>query len=916
MIKSKMIIMILFLIVLIFNGFFSFLTNFYTEFLWFNSLHFSEVFLSIFKARIGIGIIGWMFFALFFFVNLNLSKNETLKLIDKIKRKKDNNVVELNSIYDNGIYSFFTKKRISLTYFIISALVAIPLAKYLANNWSYILKYFNHISFADKDPLFNLDLSYYIFRLPIYNLVNQILITSVAISLLLVGSLYILTKTGSSILKEISTNNKAYAHLSILLALFFVLRGYSYHLSKYDLLYSSQGAVFGAGYTDVTANLMGLRIMTVAMIIFAITILINIIIKKPKIIIIGFISLIALNIGVNNIYPQIIQRYRVEPNEIAMEREFIGHNIEFTRKAYNLDIIEERDFEINNELTYESILKNQGTIDNIRLWDTRPLISTYDQLQGIRSYYSFNDIDVDRYHINGKLRQVMLGARELDQSRLSSQAQSWVNKRLNYTHGFGIAMNPVNEVTEGGLPEFIIKDIPPKSDYFNISQPRIYYGELTSNYVIANTTAKEFDYPQGDTNQHYNYTGNGGVELSSFIRKSAFALKYNTLKIILNDNITRESRILFDRNIKERANKIAPFLSYDQDPYLVINDEGRLFWIQDAYTTTNRYPYSKPQRWGNYIRNSVKVVTDAYNGDVKFYIIDEEDPIVMTYNNIFPDLFTSIEDMPDDIRSHLRYPVDLFKIQADIYTRYHITNPEIFYNEEDLWELPQEKYAGTSIIMEPYYTLMNLPGEEEENFILMLPFTPIRRNNMIAWLAARSDPNNYGELILYNFPKQELVYGPMQIETRIDQDDNISQQLSLWNQRGSRVIRGNLLVIPVESSILYVEPIYLQAEQSELPELRRVIVAYGERIAMERTLEEALKSLFDIKINEEIKIAEDRLEESKDKVNIMTVKDLVDDINRLYLETQEELRRGNWQSYGELLSDFEDKLNRLKDKVQ
>ncbi|OCL26442.1 hypothetical protein U472_10600 [Orenia metallireducens] len=912
--SRSLIISLLFLIILGIN-FLGVGVNFYTDVLWFKNLNFIDSFWTIFQAKVVVRLGVWLLFSLFIYFNLLFTKKLLIKLIENLKRsdKPDDHVIELNPKKEIKFLGFLSSKRINLIYLLISIVVGFFFSSIGANSWKMVLEFLNASSFGSTDPIFNKDISFYIFKFPFYQFIYQLLSTLVIITGLIVGSFYLLNNRNSGFFNRI--NNQGKYHLSILISLFFLLKAWGYRLDMFQLLYSSRGVAFGASYTDIHAQLFGLKALSLITIVLAIFIFINIFIKKTKLIIGGIVTLFIASLLLNTIYPGIVQQYQVEPNEIAKEAPYIEHNIKFTREAYNLDEIEKRDFDIKDDLTYDDIIDNEVTISNIRLWDNRPLKTTYGQIQGIRSYYSFNDIDIDRYQINDKTQQVMLGARELNQKLLSNRAKTWVNKRLNYTHGFGLAMSPVNRVSPGGLPEFLIKDIPPESKEFEIKQPRIYYGELTDEYVIVNTSAKEFDYPEGDKNNYIRYNGDGGVKLSSPIRRLAFAAKYATLKLLLNDNISSESRLMFNRNIKTRVAKIAPFLKYDNDPYLVINNSGELYWIHDAYTTSNRYPYSEPQNWGNYIRNSVKVITNAYTGKVKFYVVDNSDPIIRTYQKIFPKLFSKFEEMPADLKAHIRYPEDLFKIQADLYSIYHMEDPTVFYNKEDLWNTSQENYAGTAIEMEPYYTLIKLPDEEEESFLLMLPFTPIKKNNMISWLAAKSDHDDYGKLVLYKFPKRELVYGPMQIEARIDQNSEISKQLSLWNQRGSRVIRGNLLTIPIKNSILYVEPIYLQAEQSQLPELKKVIVSYGENVIMEDNLKLALQRLF--RVNEENRV-EDKKEEATPIVDDenLSVKGLVNEISELYNSSKEALKAGNWTEYGKLIEELEDKLNLLQDKTE
>ncbi|MGB6607801.1 MAG: UPF0182 family protein, partial [Atribacterota bacterium] len=558
-------------------------------------------------------------------------------------------------------------------------------------------------------------------------------------------------------------------------------------------------------------------------------------------------------------------------------------------------------------ISFEDIEKNDKIISNIRLWDWRPIKQTLKQIQAIRLYYDFNSVDMDRYYFNGNYQQVMVSPRELDKDKIPEQAKTWVNETLTYTHGYGVVVNPVNKISGEGLPELLIKDIPPVSSVnLTITRPEIYYGEITKGYVIVKTKAKEFDYPKGDENVYSTYAGNGGIPVSSLWRRILFSIKYSNMQILLTTNFTSESRIMINRNIQERVNKVAPFLGYDKDPYMVISKEGKLFWIQDAYTISSSYPYSTPVKGGyfNYIRNSVKVVIDAYNGTVDFYIIDQKDPVVKVYQNIFPQLFKNFDQMSEDLKEHIRYPKDLFQVQAELYSTYHMMDPDVFYNKEDYWNTPNEIYAENEIRMEPYYIVTKLPGHDREEFILMTPFTPSTKNNMIAWLAAKNDQPEYGDLVVYKFPKEKLIFGPMQIEARIDQDSEISQQLTLWGQKGSTVIRGNLLVIPIEESIIYVEPLYLRAETGEIPELKRVIVSDGSDVMIGNNLEDALEKLFLRSFGDrEIVVAGEE----------KTLKDLIQEAAGYFENAQKFASEGNWSMYGEELQKLEQTLKLLEE---
>jgi uncharacterized membrane protein (UPF0182 family) len=541
-------------------------------------------------------------------------------------------------------------------------------------------------------------------------------------------------------------------------------------------------------------------------------------------------------------YATMLQRFAVTPNEQVRETPYIEYNIAATREAFALDQIEERELPGEGTLTRADLEANRGTLDNVRLWDHQPLLDTFGQIQEIRTYYDFVSVDNDRYTINGKNRQVMLSVRELNPAALPNR--TWINERLVFTHGHGLTLGPVNEVTNEGLPVLFVRDLPPvTSADIQITEPSIYYGELAGDYVIVRSKAQEFHYPKGEDNVYTTYNGTGGVPIGSLWSKLLFAARFRSYQILLSDDITAESRLMFDRQIRRRVSKIAPFLVFDEDPYPVVND-GRIFWIQDAYTVTDRYPYSTAAGGVNYIRNSVKVVIDAYHGSVAFYASEPNDPIAQTLAKIFPTLFKPLSDMPAGLRSHVRYPEGIFQIQSSVYATYHMTNPAVFYNKEDQWEAPAVDSSGETRRMEPYYAMMKLPGESEAEFIQMLPFTPRRRDNLASWMVARSDGEHYGKLQVFQFPKQTLVFGPQQVVARINQDQVISPQIALWNQRGSEVIQGTLMVIPIEQSLIYVRPLYLRAQAGRIPELTRVIVAYQNRIVMERTLDEAIARLF------------------------------------------------------------------------
>ncbi|KWI91606.1 hypothetical protein WM13_12465 [Burkholderia ubonensis] len=731
-----------------------------------------------------------------------------------------------------------------------AAVLALAIAGNEMSNWPIALRFVHQVPFGERDPIFGEDIGFYLFSLPAWIAIRNWLLQLLVCSALVAGAVYWLR--GDLVLRAPKGMASAAAvHGSVLLALLFLLKAWSWWLGRFLLLYDNNDVVVGAGYTDVHVVLPVLWLLIGVAIAAAAALAVNL--RRPGYRLPAAAALLVFGGGfaLGVVYPALFQRFYVKPSELQLETPYLAHNIALTRQAYGLTQIAVQPFDAGQGLNPASLAANRATIDNIRLWDVQPLMDTYAQLQEIRTYYKFFSVDIDRYALASGYRQVMLSARELEPAMLAGNARTWVNLHLLFTHGNGVVMSPVTEKSAEGLPSLYLRDIPPVADGGPaISEPRVYFGEGEQGYVIVKGSVPEFDYPKGDGNVYTTYGGRDGVAIGGIARRSLFAWQFDDPNILLTRYVTRDSRILFHRNIRDRIRTIAPFLSLDHDPYPVVSN-GRLFWIQDAYTTSRWFPYAPPGvgDGDNYIRNAVKVVVDAYNGTVDFFVSDPADPLVRTYARIFPGMFKPLAAMPQDLRRHVRYPEDLFLIQANLYRAYHMDTPEVFYNREDLWQFPRElsdidggDAAGTR--MAPYYTMMRLPGDAGAEFVLMLPMVPSQRENMIAWLAARCDPPEYGKLIVYTFPKDKLVYGPFQIEARIQQSTEISQQISLWNQMGSRVIRGHLVVVPIEHSILYVSPLYLRAASGQLPELKRVIAAYGERVVMEDTLSAALAALF------------------------------------------------------------------------
>lgn len=880
------------------------IASIYIDIIWFKSVGFISIFWKILLTR---GAVIIFFTALFFiisYVNLTFARRFAPEF--KVELSQDEFERPEIQLY-KSLQNIQVNKKFVLWF---SLIVALFMGFSEGSSWEKILIYLNRTSFGIADPIFNKDIGFYMFSLPFWEFVRNWLSFALTLVTVVVAAIYIMKKAIKYEYKKLIIETPVKVHLSLLIGLILILKSWQYWLNTFKILYSTQGVIFGAGYTETHANLLALRVLMVVALICAVLFFATARKENWKLPVLGLAVLLGVTILLGGVYPEIIRRAIVLPNESSKERPYILNNIEATRAAYGLDKIKEEEFPLKEEISFEDIEKNNETIKNIPLWDWRPIKQTLKQIQAIRLYYDFNSVDMDRYYFNGNYQQVMVSTRELDKNKIPEQARTWINEALTYTHGYGVVVNPVNKISGEGLPYLLIKDIPPVSNVdLTITRPEIYYGEITKGYVIVKTKAKEFDYPKGDDNVYSTYAGNGGVAVSSLWRRILFSIKYSNPQILLTTNFTRESRIMIYRNIQERLNKVAPFLGYDQDPYMVISKEGKLFWIQDAYTISSNYPYSTPlatplKGYFNYIRNSVKVIIDAYNGTMDFYIVDQKDPLVKVYQNIFPQLFRNFDQMPENLKEHIRYPKDLFQVQAELYSTYHMLDPDVFYNKEDYWNTPNEIYAEDEIRMEPYYIVTKLPGHEREEFILMTPFTPSTKSNMIAWLAAKNDQPEYGDLVVYKFPKEKLIFGPMQIEARIDQDSEISQQLTLWGQRGSTVIRGNLLVIPVEKSILYVEPLYLRAEAGEIPELKKVIVSNGSDVMMGNNLEDALEKLFarTFKEKETIVTGEEK-----------TLKDLIQQAAGYYESAQNFAREGNWSKYGEELQKLEQTLKLLQE---
>ncbi|MEQ8236814.1 MAG: UPF0182 family protein [Syntrophomonadaceae bacterium] len=887
-------------LLIIFLGIFSTIAGYYVDWLWFKSLALESVFSTTLLNRIGLVTVVFVLSGLFIWSNLNLTNRHKSPepIAEEIPPEGEGRIFRSQDLLE--WLKLIQGANTKWAFIVLSIIGAYMVSGALGDKWLTVQQFLNRVTFGIADPVFGMDIGFYFFNVTFYRFVYGILMGLLVLTLVLVGGIYFLRASTDFIL-DWDTPSFAKNHMAALLAVIFVLKAWDYRLKSFDILFSSHGVIYGATYADIFARLLAYKVLIFMALLLAVLIGANFYTKKFRWIIYGIGTWLVVAIVMGGIYPFMIQKFVVQPNEFNKEKPYIEAGIKFTQMAYELDEVDEREFKIDYKLNLEAIKDNQETINNIRLWDWEPLLDTYKSLQELRPYYVFNDVDIDRYVIDGRYRQVMLAAREMEQENLSSQAKTWINQRLMFTHGYGVVMSPVTEIAQEGFPLFFLKDIPPQfATDIKITRPEIYFGERSDTYVIVSTNQQEFDYPMGEINMYTTYQGDNGIKIESWPRRLMLSWVLQDYKMLFSSDITNSSQILMNRNILDRVKKIAPYLGYDADPYLVISSEGRLFWMMDGYTYSDRYPYSQPydRNGNNYVRNAVKVVCDAYSGQMVFYVADSTDPLIQTYQKIFPELYKPISEMPEDIRKHVRYPEDLLSIQADIYRSYHMGDPGVFYNKEDQWIIPSELIAGQEQQIDPYYIIMRLPGETDAEYILMLPYTPSGRPNMIAWMCARMDGLNYGKKVVFRFPKQETVYGPMQIESRINQDTEISRQLTLWNQKGSQVRRGNLVIIPINNSILYIEPLYLQAEASQMPELKRIIAAYGNKVVMEETLDKALTSIFGS--------GQTGVVPTTPSAPVGTnVQQLTQQARQYYDQAMESLKSGDWTGYGENL----DKLN-------
>jgi uncharacterized protein len=809
-------------------------TTLLVDWLWFGEVGYQDVYITAITARLAIGAGVFVIAFLWLAAHLRHALNAASGAPSSFTTREGFTIV------------LPTRDQLRPLAYLASAGAALLIALVASSEWLIALSWWHQTSFGTADPILGHDAAFYIFTLPLLELARGLGLALVALAAVGSGALYVLAGELALTPFGMRMAPSVRRHGAVLAAALFAVLTLGAWLDRPREMVEVSGIIQGASYTDVHARLPAAIALTIAAAAGIVLSLLRAAGRVPWALG-GAAALYAIVLIGGSLYAQFVQRFIVSPNEQAREAPYIAHNIAATRQGFALDRIEEREITGDAALTRADIERNRETLDNVRLWDHQPLLETFGQIQEIRTYYDFIAVDNDRYNVNGRTRQVMLSVRELNPAALPNR--TWVNERLVFTHGHGLTLGPVNQVTLEGLPVLFIRDLPPVSSInMPITQPSVYFGELSNEYVIARTNAHEFHYPKGEDNVYSDYDGRGGIPISSLLRKLLFAAHFRAYQILLSDDIMPESRLMFDRQIRSRVNKIAPFLTLDDDPYPVI-DNGRIFWIQDAYTTSTRYPYSTGSTADvNYIRNAVKVVIDAFDGTVVFYLAEPNDPIAQTVTKIFPTLARPMGEMPAGLRQHVRYPEAIFNLQAAVYSTYHMTNPAVFYNKEDQWEVPAIDRGGETVRMEPYYTIMKLPGESAAEFIQMLPFTPRRRDNLASWMVARSDLAHYGQLLVFQFPKQKLVFGPRQVVARINQDQVIAPQITLWNQQGSEVIQGTLMVIPIEESLIYVRPLYLRAQAGRIPELTRVIVAYQNQIVMERTLEAGLARIFNMPV--------------------------------------------------------------------
>ena len=830
---------------------FSRIVSVYVSALWFGSLGYSSVYWYVFKAKL----------ALFagFTILTALLLAATFLLFQRLFGA--NAFEQRTIILNNQPFQFSPAKFIRPLGWFISLLVGLIYGFQLKDHWRQFALYWHQPATTFDDPIFGKPLGFYLFSLPLYDSLSSWLL-GVTFVILCAAVAYSLLGLPQTVLKPSVrwSAGQAFRAVCCALALFLLVLSWRTYLSRFSFLWQDHATFSGVTYTEAHYTLPAMLIVSIALIVAAIISLVNAFwVRRVRLLLIALAIPVVVYVAGVVLIPSYVQSFMVKPNELEREAPYIGYNIEWTRRGFGLDQIESREFAAETSIAAVDLPNNRESLENIRLWDWRALQDTLRQIQAIRIYYDFADVDVDRYMVGGQMRQMMIAPREIRDDKLPAQSRNWINERLIYTHGYGVTMNSANGFTPEGLPQFALSNMPVQATVpdIKVTRPEIYFGELTDRYVYVNTQQNEFDYPQGETETYTTYQGTGGIRVGGWGRRMLLAWGIGDLsKLPFTTAVTSESRVLIRRTVRQIVNGVAPFLTYDKDPYIVVSNDGRLFWILDAFTESSYFPYSSHHDVAgnslNYIRNSVKVVIDAYNGTAQFYVFDNQDPLIAAYRGIFPGLFRDASQMPADLRAHVRYPETLIRAQGEVYSLYHTQNPRVFFQREDVWSIAQhitldekDNNKPKSTPLDPYFVLMQLPGEQQKNeFVLIVPFSPANRNNMIGWMAGRSDGENYGKLLVYNFPSSRLIDGPTQIEARIDQNAQLSGQFTLWNQQGSRVIRGHLLVIPIGRSLVFVEPIYLKAERSPMPELRLVVLATQEKLAYGQTFSEAMNNLF------------------------------------------------------------------------
>jgi len=926
------------------------LTGYIEKWLWMRQLDYVSIFWTILSVQCALGVMTFVIVFAFLWVNLHEAVRGAAASTPGSGKVSARAAVDASGALEAvELFPLILKGAFAL----ISGIVALLFATAMFSQWDSILRFWFGEPFGIRDPLYGVDVGFYVFDLPVYLMLQRglLLLTLLALAVVLVN--HVITGVVSLTMRTApALGKRAASHILALFALLFATLAWGFYLDHFELLYSTVGVVHGAGYTAANVTRWALWGMVFVSALACVASAINAYRQSFQGVAYGAAAYATLWALAVYLIPGLFQMFIVQPNELAMETPYLKNYIDSTRSAFQLDKIAETSYPALSDLTSQVMARNNDTIQNIRLWDARPLLQTFAQTQAIRLYYQFYNVATDRYHLADGYHQVMLSTRELAQE-LPASAQTWVNQYLQFTHGYGMVMNFVSKTVGGGFPQYLLENVPAQSSFgLKIAQPSVYYGQSMPGYRIVDTGIKEFDYPKGNDNVYSSYAGSGGIPLDSLWKRILFAWNKGDINILMTSYLTPDSRIQIHRDVRERIAEIAPFLRLDSDPYPVLSD-GKLYWIQDAYTGSSYFPYSNPQSTDsfvgapsrnssfgpnalgspfadtngaaaapqpaldglNYVRNSVKIVVDMFNGDVNFYVMDGADPVLGVYRKAFPDVFKTLDALSPDLKAHLRYPEDIFSVQANQYQTFHMTDPQVFYNREDLWAAPIETYAGEMQRMQPYYILAKLPGSTQLEYMLMTPFTPHGRDNMISWMAARSDFPDYGKTLFYELPKDKLIYGPNQIEAMINQNTTISQQLTLWNQNGSRVIRGKQIVTPIENSFLYVVPLYLTAAATDFPQLKRVIAIAGDKVVMEPTLDEAIASLFGSNIPKTAAAAGQSAPAAAAPADIQTPAGLAQARTQL-IDAQNASGQGNWTGFGDAMEKLKGLLDSPPPPVQ